>query len=51
MTIFLFTEQEWEKFNVYVLKTTNDKKLKWMQYRINPRILTTNTFFEKKKLR
>ena len=47
---FLFTEQEWEKINVNVFKTTNDKKLQWLQYRINQRILTTNTFLKKIKI-
>ena len=42
--LFLFTEQVWEKINVNVFKTTNDKKIQWLQYRINQRILTTNTF-------
>ena len=45
---FSFAEQEWEKINVDVFKTTNDKKLQWLQNRINQRILTTNTFLKKK---
>ena len=47
MNVFLFTEQEWVKINVKVFKTTNDKKLKWLQFRINQCILTTVTFLKK----
>ena len=39
-----------KKINVNVFKIPNNKKLQWLQYRINQRILTTNTFLKKIKI-
>ena len=38
-----FSDQEWKAYNLIPFKCTIDVKLRWFQYRVLNRILTTNT--------
>ena len=38
---------EWQKLNIIPFKCIYETKLRWFQYRINQRILSTNTFLHK----
>ena len=46
---FLMSKQEWERINLNVFNVTSDRRIQWLQYRINHKILTTNTFLKKIK--
>ena len=43
---FEISQEEWKKIHKNVFKNTKDSKLQWLQYRINHKILTTNTFLK-----
>ena len=40
----------WENIFIKPFKTTNDPKLRWLQYRLLHRILPVNTYFIKMKI-
>ena len=47
----IFLENEWKNYCLLPFKCTMDVKLRWFQYRITHRILTTNTYMYKIKQR
>ena len=51
MTMFEFTKNDIKQIYKLPVKTTNNCKFQWLQYRINHLRLTTNTFLYKIKIK